>query len=607
MFSTFGLARSGRGTRRRAQVAKRFLAAAALVAPMLARAAQPEPFVSADVLAPEMRVHMAPAREASTDLYTFIGVRGATAMERGNPGPYILDSNGEVVWYGGIGNVLNVGRHMYQGSPVIAYYTGSEEHPGYGHGHWKLFDESYKLVAVVEAQPEATLANATDPHDFSITPSDTAVIELWRKRDVDLSHMDGKENGVAFDCTIQEVDIATSELLFEWHALDHIPIEETSYRVRDTGTQAQPFDSHHLNAVSRDDDGNFIISLRGSSTVYYIDRNTKKILWRLGGKKSNFQMGKGTEFWFQHHVRIHSIPDSPNEKLVSLFSNGANQFEATTDTARGLVLRINTDSMTAELEREYLPSFHHVCSSEGSMQLLENGNVMVGWGITPWFSEYTEDGKLLHNVQFGQIDGRAEHDHSYRVYKEPWVGKPTTSPSLVLDKESWTTAYVSWNGATEHASWRLYSGAKPESLKALLDADARQVAYDRTGFETRMDLPPLSSASSEGSIRYLAAVAYDRQGKPLGGSEIIDRETGRGTGLYVDLDSLWWSQRRNHLGGGAFALVLLVGVGFLARRRGLFSRHRDSHPYSALLPSTSVQSPTAPADGDHRMSTFKLR
>lgn len=73
-----------------------------------------------------------------------------------------------------------------------------------------------------------------------------------------------------------------------------------------------------------------------------------------------------------------------------------------------------------------------------------------------------------------------------------------------------------------------------------------------------MDLPPLSSASSEGSIRYLAAVAYDRQGKPLGGSEIIDRETGRGTGLYVDLDSLWWSQRRNHLGGGVFALVSLL-------------------------------------------------
>lgn len=40
-------------------------------------------------------------------------------------------------------------------------------HPGYGHGHWKLFDESYKLVAVIEAQPEATLANATDPHDVS--------------------------------------------------------------------------------------------------------------------------------------------------------------------------------------------------------------------------------------------------------------------------------------------------------------------------------------------------------------------------------------------------------------------------------------------------------
>lgn len=146
-----------------------------------------------------------------------------------------------------------------------------------------------------------------------------------------------------------------------------------------------------------------------------------------------------TDFWFQHHVRIYSLPSNPHEKLVTLFSNGANQFEQTADTARGMVLRLNLAEMTAELEREYLPSFKHACSSEGSMQILDNGNVVIGWGIgalemaldsvqpiltltvrcpaVPWFSEYSEDGRLLHEVQFGQIDGRAEHDHSYRVYK----------------------------------------------------------------------------------------------------------------------------------------------------------------------------------------------
>ena len=88
-----------------------------------------------------------------------------------------------------------------------------------------------------------------------------------------------------------------------------------------------------------------------------------------------------TDFWFQHHVRIYSLPSNPHEKLVTLFSNGANQFEQTADTARGMVLRLNLAEMTAELEREYLPSFKHACSSEGSMHILDNGNVVIGWGI----------------------------------------------------------------------------------------------------------------------------------------------------------------------------------------------------------------------------------
>lgn len=140
------------------------------------------------------------------------------------------------------------------------------------------------------------------------------------------------------------------------------------------------------------------------------------------------------------------------------------------------------------------------------------------------------------------------------------MGRPKTNPSLVLDETTWTDAFVSWNGATEHTEWRLYAGATPVSLRALLDSSGAHITYTRTGFETHLALPPLSDTPTEGAIRYLAVVAYDREGKPLGGSEIIDREAGRGTGLYVDLDSLWWSQRRSHFGGASFALVsVLVG------------------------------------------------
>lgn len=129
-------------------------------------------------------------------------------------------------------------------------------------------------------------------------------------------------------------------------------------------------------------------------------------------------------------------------------------------------------------------------------------------------------------------------------------------PSVVLDERTWTAAYVSWNGATEHACWRLFSGAQPDALRALLDADGAHVSCDRTGFETKLELPPLSSTPEDaGSLRYFAVVAYDRDGVPLGGSEILDRETGKGTGFFVDLDSLRWAMRKGHYGAMAFAAV----------------------------------------------------
>lgn len=110
-------------------------------------------------------------------LLTFIGARGADAAE---PAPYLFDDDGELVWSGRKGNVMNFQRHTYLGEPVLAWYTGklllsagctgsdgggmegarrwaveadlepfvgSEEFPGYGHGQWQIYDETYTLIA----------------------------------------------------------------------------------------------------------------------------------------------------------------------------------------------------------------------------------------------------------------------------------------------------------------------------------------------------------------------------------------------------------------------------------------------------------------------------
>ena len=55
---------------------------------------------------------------------------------------------------------------------------------------------------------------------------------------------------------------------------------------------------------------------------------------------------------------------------------------------------------------------------------------------------------------------------SYRGFKHEWHATPTTSPSLVVEKNTNGTGcakgYVSWNGATDVEAWAVYEGLRGE-------------------------------------------------------------------------------------------------------------------------------------------------
>jgi hypothetical protein len=85
----------------------------------------PTRFHSSSIVPPVHYEHTPPQNVSSAHLSTFIGIRGASSIELGNAGPYILDEQGEVIWSGGTKSVLNFGRHLYKGEPVLAFYTGS--------------------------------------------------------------------------------------------------------------------------------------------------------------------------------------------------------------------------------------------------------------------------------------------------------------------------------------------------------------------------------------------------------------------------------------------------------------------------------------------------
>ena len=99
------------------------------------------------------------------------------------------------------------------------------------------------------------------------------------------------------------------------------------------------------------------------------------------------------------------------------------------EQSRGIVLELDMDKMSATLVREYTHPNKLLSTSQGNAQVLPNGNVFVGWGSAPFFSEYAHDGKQLFDASFmGNVQ-------SYRAFRLPWTGHPTDDPALAVERD----------------------------------------------------------------------------------------------------------------------------------------------------------------------------
>ena len=345
----------------------------------------------------------------------------------GQYGPLILDNAGEPVWCKPIEHptAMDFRVQRYRGQDVLTWWQGKVE-GGYGGGTGLIFDREYQRVARVKAGSRGT-----------------ALVAIYNSVEADLSGVGGPVDGNAVEGVIQEIDIHSGRVLFEWHSLDHVPLDQ-SYRIYPT--DPGHFDYFHLNSIAVDADGHLLVSARHTSTVYKVDRRSGEIMWRLGGKKSNFAMGPGASFNFQHDARRHI------DGTITLFDNGA--FGAAegevVSFSRPLRLRVDPTAMTASVVDVYQPvSRDSRC--DGGPQQLSGGGVFVGCGTAGSFTEFTLDRTVAFDASF------ADQGLSYRVFRYPWVGDPTVPPDVVTTRASQdkTTIRVSWNGATKVARWRV--------------------------------------------------------------------------------------------------------------------------------------------------------
>ncbi|OAL56086.1 hypothetical protein IQ07DRAFT_498982 [Pyrenochaeta sp. DS3sAY3a] len=371
--------------------------------------------------------------------YVFLGINGEPTSGQNWPAifDFSTDRMGTLVWTGNYTEPFDFKTQTYKGQPVLTFWSG-ELLNGYGRGSFYILNQSYAEIA--HFQVNRFGENMGDIHEFEITASDTAMIAIYHAIPFDLSASGGIQDGWLFENTIQEINIETGALVFEWNASTHVGINESYNSLpEDVGrTQDAPWDYFHINSIEKDRNGDYIVSARHDAR------------------------------WL-----------NDDQTRMTIFDNGPTD---SVQYSRGLLLDVNQDAKTVKLIREFTNGAKTFAMFEGSLQAVdpsnESTNFIVGYGSQPYFAELNSNGDILLDVQFGKTNAV----NCYRAFKQPWQGKPSTKPDLLWDKEG-NRAYFSWNGATDVETWEVYTANASDSKSWANITSAR-----RTGFETTIDL-----------------------------------------------------------------------------------------------------------------------
>lgn len=412
---------------------------------------------------------------------------------RGTPGPMIADQSGGLVWFHALAagqQASNFEVVSWHGKPVLSWWQGRVLELGFGQGQYVLYDSSYRQVAVVRAG-NGYLA---DLHAIRLTPQGTAWVDAYDPVRQSTAAAGGSGNGVLNDCLIQEVDVATGLVMWEWHAFGHIAFKD-SHNPAPQGTY--PWDFAHVNSLDPGSAGGDVLaSFRNTWSVDDIDVHSGGFRWQLGGNHSTFRQEPAAHFYWQHDAEF-----QPGSQ-VSLFDNGSTPPEE--KESRGLVIALDARAHTARV----VHAFHNpyrtlLASSQGGMRPLPGGSWLMGYGGLPNFTEYDPQGQVL-------LDGTLGREvQNFRAGLFEWHATAPGSPAVLASAAgSGTSVGVSWNGATEVATWRVLAGPSPAAL-------APAATAPRGGFETHI---PLAGAPA-----YVQVQALDAAGAVIGTSAAVAR------------------------------------------------------------------------------------
>ena len=305
----------------------------------------------------------------------------------GPGGPMIVDGRGRLVWFDQLAPpevAANLRAQRYRGHQVLTWWQGTVTPSAFGVGEGVIANHSYRTIATVRTGN----GYPTDLHEFELTRGGDALFTIYSPV---LVHLPGTPEGTLsplLDAIVQQVDVRTGLVVWEWHSYGHIPLSDSHA----TPANSASYDAYHINSVQALDANKVLISARDTSALYKVDRPSGRVVWVLGGRSSDFKLGRGARFHFQHDARM--LPG----RRISVFDDEAGPPQLA-PSSRGLVLQLSGHPRRATVARQYHRQADTSAQSEGSVQTLADGDVFVGWGAQPFFSQFSARGRLLFDAQ----------------------------------------------------------------------------------------------------------------------------------------------------------------------------------------------------------------
>jgi hypothetical protein len=434
----------------------------------------------------------------------------------GQSGPLILDRNLQPVWFNPVGvNALagNLRVQKYNRQPVLSWWQGVVTGSGMTtSGEDVVVDQHYRHVATLTGKDGWVISE----HEMIISGAN-AWVTAYKTVAMDLRAYGGAATGSVLDSAVQEYDLKTGTLLYTWDALNpggtpNVPLSQSQYKP----VAGIPWDAYHVNSIQLTGNGTFLASLRNTWSAYLVNRTTNAIVWTLSGnpKLSTFALPSKAQFHWQHDVELHP------GNVVSMFDDACCEITITGGKAkvgprsgpsRGLVLKLDLGKHTGSFAVQYVRANSFNAAFLGNAQLLPGGNVVLGWGSQPFFSEDSSKGRVLLDALW------PSPDNNYRTYVQSWTGIPFFPPSgAVRNNHGKATVYASWDGDTQVVSWRVLAGTSAQSLKTV-------ATKSKTGFETTI---PLTS-----SFKVYKVQALDATHRVLGTSNAFPTTSSPNSGL----------------------------------------------------------------------------